>query len=180
MIPAFEPLFINLPEIPAETLQTHGGYFGSVLRLVQQRNARPDEFQELLDQVIQNLETMPDAERLRWLELLSYIMALVYHARDATERPKLQNTIESSVRTDVHRQEIFEMRRTIADELEEKGALKNRRQVLLRQLKRRFGNVPAAVSSTIRATHDPEQLDEWLDRFATAETLDEVGIGTPV
>jgi hypothetical protein len=140
MIPAFEPLFINLPE----------------------------------------LETMPDAERLRWLQLLSYIMALVYHARAPSERPELQKTIESSVRTDIHRQEIFEMRSTIADELEEKGAPKNRRQVLLRQLKRRFGNVPAAVSATIRATHAPDQLDEWLDRFATAETLEKVGIGTPV
>ena len=180
MIPAFEPLFINRPEIPAETLQTQGGYFGAVLRLVQQRNARRSEFQELLVQVLQNLETMPDAERLRWLELLSYIMALVYHARDPSERPKLQKTIESSVRTDIHRQEIFEMRRTIADELKEEGALKIRRQVLLRQLKRRFGNVPAAVSATIRATHAPEQLDEWLDQVVTVKTLDEIGIGTPV
>jgi hypothetical protein len=48
MIPAFEPLFINLPE----------------------------------------LETMPDAERLRWLELLSYSMALGYHAEDPSERSR--------------------------------------------------------------------------------------------
>jgi hypothetical protein len=52
----------------------------------------------------------------------------------------------------------LEMRRKIADELEEKGALKNRRQVLLRLLKQRFRNVPAAVSAIIQATHDPEQL----------------------
>jgi hypothetical protein len=58
---------------------------------------------------------MPDAERLRWLELLSYIMALVSHARDPSEWLELQKTIESSVRTDIHRQEIFEMRRTIAE-----------------------------------------------------------------
>ncbi len=57
---------------------------------------------------------------------------------------------------------------------------KKNRETLLRLLKRRFGNVPAAVSATIRATDDPEQLDEWLDRFATAATLDDVGIGTPV
>jgi hypothetical protein len=180
MTPAFEPLFINLPEISPETLEAQGGYFGSVLRLVQQRKARPGEFQELLDQVVQHLETMPEAERLRWLELLSYIMALVYHAREPSERPRLQKTIESSVRTDVHRQEIFEMRRTIADELEEKGAIKKSRETLLRQLKRRFGNVPAAVSATIRATHDPEQLDEWLDQVVTVKTLDDIGIGTPV
>ncbi len=123
---------------------------------------------------------MPDAERLRWLELLSYIMALVYHVRDPSEQPQLRKTIESSVRTDIHRQEIHEMGRSMADVLEEKGALKKSRETLLRQLKRRFGNLPAAVSATIRATDDPEQLDEWLDRFATAATLDDVGIGTPV
>jgi len=33
--------------------------------------------------------------------------------------------------------------------------------------------------STIRATTDLEQLDEWLDRVVTAETLDEVGIEVP-
>lgn len=75
------------------------------------------------------------------------------------------------------------MRRTIADELKEEGAregaIKNRQQTLIRQLKRRFGDVSVAVSATIRATDDPDQLDEWLDRFATAESLDDVGIGTP-
>jgi hypothetical protein len=49
-----------------------------------------------------------------------------------------------------------------------------------RPLKRRFENVPAGVSATIRATDDPQQLDEWLDRFATATTLGDIGIGAPV
>jgi hypothetical protein len=68
------------------------------------------------------------------------------------------------------------MRRTIADELKEEGAIKKSQQTLIRQLRRRFGDVPDELVATIRATDDPEQLDEWLDRFATAETLDEVGI----
>ena len=71
------------------------------------------------------------------------------------------------------------MRRTIADELEEKSAIKTRQQTLIRLLKRRFGDVPDEPLSTIWATNDPEQLDEWLDRFATAEALDEVGIEVP-
>jgi hypothetical protein len=105
--------------------------------------------------------------------------ALVYHAREPSEWPDLQQAIEASVQTDEHRQEVFEMRRTIADELEERGAIRNRQQTLIRQLKRRFGDVPDELLSTIRATDAPEQLDEWLDRFATAETLDEVGIEVP-
>ena len=137
-----EPLFINLPVIAAETLEAQGGFFGWVLRLIQQRKSRPREFQRLLNRVIQHLETMPQAERRRWLELLSYIMALVYHVREPSEWPSLQQAIEASVQTDEHRQEVFEMRRTIADELEERGAIKNRQQTLIRLLKRRFGACP--------------------------------------
>jgi len=72
------------------------------------------------------------------------------------------------------------MRRTIADELKEEGAIRKSQQTLIRQLKRRFGDVPDELASTIRATGDVEQLDAWLDRFATAQTLDEVGIEVPV
>ncbi len=110
-------------------------------------------------------------------------MALVYHVREPSEWPSLQQAIEDSVRTDEHRQEVFQMRRTIADELKEEGAkegaLKTRQQTLIRLLKRRFGDVSDELSSTIRATNDPEQLDEWLDQVVTAKTLEEVGIGVP-
>jgi hypothetical protein len=177
--PAMTPLFINLPVVPAETLEAEGGFFGWVLRLIQQRKSRPREFQRLLNRVVQHLETMPAAERLRWLELLSYVMALVYHVREPSEWPGLQKTIEASVQTDEHRQEIFEMKRTIADELKEEGAIKNSQETLIRQLKRRFGDVPDEVTSSIRATHDAEQLNAWLDQVVTAETLNEVGIEVP-
>jgi len=102
------------------------------LRLVQQRKSRPDEFRQLLNRVVQHLETMPRGERQRWLELLSYITAFVYHVREPSEWPSLQETIGTSVQTDVHRQEVFEMRRTIADELEERGGIKTRQQTLIR------------------------------------------------
>jgi hypothetical protein len=110
-------------------------------------------------------------------------MALIYHVREPSEWPSLQRTVEASVQTDEHRQEVFEMRRAIADVLKEEGAregaINNSQQTLIRLLKRRFGQVPDEVASTIRATDDPEQLGEWLDRVVTVETLDEIGIGTP-
>ena len=56
------------------------------------------------------------------------------------------------------------MRRTIADELKEEGAIRKSQQTLIRLLKRRFGDVPDELASTIRATDDGEQLDAWLDQ----------------
>jgi hypothetical protein len=38
------PLLLNLPEMPASRLERDGGFFGWVLRLVQQRHPRAAEF----------------------------------------------------------------------------------------------------------------------------------------
>ena len=76
------------------------------------------------------------------------------------------------------------MRKTGAEALMERGAqqgaqkagLLPRRQTLVRLLGRRFGNVPSEVLRVVEATDDVDQLDNWLDRFATAQTLEELGI----
>ncbi len=186
MIPAIDPMFLNLSAIPADQLEAAGGFFGWVLRLVQDRHAPPAEFEELLRRATEHLETMAASERLRWLELLSFVHALVYHERDPVEHGALQTQIEASVRTDKLRREVSAMGRTIADELIDKGRYKgrkeeqvrSRRQILLNQLQRRFGTVPSETVAAVKANKSVPELDAWLDRFATAGSLEEVGIGS--
>jgi Putative transposase, YhgA-like len=84
-IPTLAPLFVNLSVLSGQKLEQGGGYFGWVLRLLQQRHARPAEFQALLPRVVQHLETMPGQDRLRWLDLLSFIHAVIYHERRPAE-----------------------------------------------------------------------------------------------
>jgi hypothetical protein len=185
--PILDPLFVNLRALQASKLESEGGFFGWVLRLVQERKARPIEFQKLMERVVQHLETMPPEERLRWLELLSYIQALVYHERDPSERQGLRETIETSLQTEEHRLEVSKMGRTIADELREEGIkkgrkegeIRGRRQTLLRLLRKRFGEVSPQIVDTIEATEDIKQLDTWLDRVLTARTLEQMKIVRP-
>lgn len=180
VIPDFEPIFLNLPALPPEQLKTVGGYFGRVLQLVQRRKARLPEFRQRLEEAVQALEDMPQVERLRWLDFLSYIHALVYHERMETEHRGLQETIEASVQTDPYRQEIYAMGRTIAEALQEKGrrkeAVRARQQTLLRQLRTRFGELPEATAALVEANRDVHQLDTWLDRIVVARTLNDIGI----
>ncbi len=76
------------------------------------------------------------------------------------------------------------MGKTMAEVLTEEGertgkrkaAVQTRQQTLVRQLRKRFRKVPASVVNTVESTTDVDQLDEWLDRFATADTLDELEI----
>ena len=186
VIPEIDPLFLNLSAIPAGQLETAGGFFGWVLRLIQDRHARPAQFQEALRRAVEHLEAMPASERLRWLELLSYVHALVYHERNPAEHRALQEEIEASVRTDELRQEVSAMGRTIADDLIAKGRKKgrkeeqvrSRRQILLNLLRSRFGELPRETRAAVEANKSVPELDAWLERFATAVTLEDIGIGS--
>jgi hypothetical protein len=187
LTPFPRPLFVNLPELAPARLESAGGYFGWVLELLQQRHARTEEFRRLLQRVVEHLETMPEPERLRWLELLSYIQALVYHVRVEPERPGLRDLIVASVRTDPKRQEVTTLTRTIAEALRDEGREEGRQEgatsalqeTLLLQLRERFGKVPKATERLITTTRDIAQLRTWLGRFASATSLDDVGIAPP-
>ncbi len=141
---------------------------------------------------ILNLEGMPPTERTRWVEFLSYILALVYHARGRDEHPELREVVDRSVQIDPHRKEYKKMGQTIAEmyiekgrlEGEEKGRLEGKlsgkleasRAVLLRLLRKRFKKVPRKAAAHIAATTNLEDLDLWLENFVDAKTLAEVGI----
>jgi hypothetical protein len=57
---------------------------------------------------------------------------------------------------------------------ERKAAIQTRQRILVRLLRKRFRDVLDSAVRTVQATADVEQLDDWLDRFATADTLDEL------
>ncbi|HUG93145.1 MAG TPA: Rpn family recombination-promoting nuclease/putative transposase [Planctomycetaceae bacterium] len=199
-IPVFEPLFLNVGALSADIVEAEGGALGPVLRLLRARKARVEEFQTLLTRAVERLGAMASEEWARWVDLLSYLHALVYFERPPSERPRLQRTIEGSVHTDRNRREIRQMGKTIAEALMEKGRRQERakqktiaeafkeegrreemarvrQQTLLRQLRRRFKDLPVDIVQAVESTQDIERLDTWLDRFATATCLEDVGIG---
>ena len=85
---------------------------------------------------------------------------MIYHERSESEQPKLQEVMEQSVQNEELRQEVIEMGKTMAEVLMERGrtegerrgrtegrteaAIETRQQTLVRLLRRRFGDVPAA------------------------------------
>ena len=66
------------------------------------------------------------------------------------------------------------MGKTIAEALEEKGALRKQRETLLRQLRVRFKQVPEAVAAEVEAEQNGQQLDDWLDAVVTARKLSDI------
>jgi flagellar biosynthesis/type III secretory pathway protein FliH len=58
----------------------------------------------------------------------------------------------------------------------ERGELRGRQATLIRQLHKRFTNVPDEIVRAIEATQDIERLDDWLERILTARTLRDIGV----
>jgi hypothetical protein len=67
-------------------------------------------------------------------------------------------------------------RQTIAQKWQAEARVEQAAQTLLQQIPLRFGKLPPDVERTIRGTTELPRLEEWLRRFATANSLDELGI----
>ena len=59
-------------------------------------------------------------------------------------------------------------------ETEKATSLRDRRNMLLRLLQRRFGAVSEHITQTIEDTIDLDQLDAWLDQLLDAQSLAEI------
>jgi hypothetical protein len=181
LTPEFLPLFLNVSQASVAALEAQGGAFGLLLRLVQQRRLRRAVFERTLRQVVRALEEqLAEGDRARWLELLSYLSALIYHEREKPEHEPMWQLVEEAVQRDPHRQEVFDVGQTMAEYLMEQGAareaVRSRQQTLLRQLRVRFRRVPQGVVKRVENTTEVPQLDAWLDAFAKARKLADVPI----
>ncbi len=184
-IPSIEPLFLSLPGLAEQELLRHGGPFGAVLHVLQQRHAALDVFHTLLTAAVGAVEGELARDRHRLQELLSYLIALVYHYRNKQERTGLREELERSIQTQSLRKEVHTMGQTIAEALREEGKLEGKlegtleakQQTLVSQLRRKFRKkVTLAIVSQVERTKDIATLDQWLGNLIDAETLDEVGV----
>ena len=170
MIPSIQPAFVNLHEAPARSLQTKVGTFGWVLWLIQQKHRKEAEIRDVLGQVVARIDPLHEQNPARWRHLLWFAHALVYHARVGEERQQAADFIRLTVNKTTQ-PEVAAMGKTIFDVVKEEGALDAKRQTLLRLLHLKFKNVPEAIEAEIQATPDIQQLDLWLDAFATARSI---------
>lgn len=56
------------------------------------------------------------------------------------------------------------------------GTLQNQRRMLIRQVRRKFTDIPSTIIEKIEETNDVGLLDTWLDALWDADTLDDIGL----
>jgi hypothetical protein len=171
-------VFVNLSQTDSEVLQSRARTFGWVLWLIQQKRRNEAKFRDVLRQVVSRVDRLYRTQHGRWEHLLWFAHALVYHARKTPEREPFADFIRTTVRQ-MEQPEVQIMGKTIAEALREEGkaqgvlegTLASKRETLLRL---KFKRVSPAISAQIEAAQDGQQLDNWLDAFATAEKITDI------
>jgi hypothetical protein len=183
LTPQVSPLFFDLSTTEPGKLHQEAGLFGWVLHLLQQRHGDAGDFRALLQQVVGQVQQLPESQQGRWRDLLWFLHALVYHEREEKEHEPLAEFICQTVSSRTREVEVRSMGRTIAEKLRAEGEAKGmkkgklegkqegKQEALLRQLRKRFDSLPAEIEAQVKATKDETQLDTWLDEIVTAKSL---------
>ena len=177
--PAFQPLFVSLPERQRGRAGKEGRLFRRGAGPAQGPQGGPGD---LRPEAPSDGEQTAGIDRpsVRLQELLDYVEALVYHARAASEHDLL---ISASMPPcgergpaggrDGHAKP---WRTFIAKKA---PWLIGSEQPCWKRCRLRFGAFPAEMEQAIQATQDAEKLAERRRRFATANDLDSIGIVAP-
>ena len=126
-----------------------------------------------------------------WLELRREMLTRVLESElDEARKYLLVNVIETYFKLsgeEVARfrrllsgeeyRKMHEVELTYFDELELKGVLKGKRETLLRLLTAKFGPLPEDTAARIAGISSALELDTYLDRVLTANSLQQIGLG---
>jgi hypothetical protein len=125
---------------------------------------------------VRDLRDTQTQERRRLVKLFLWLKVFCHNARLHEERDDLRDKIDMMIPDDI-REEVIQMGKTMAEHDRDVARIEHSRSTLLRQLRRRFGEIPDDMVAIIEATKDQGRLEGWLDRFATADRLEDVGVG---
>jgi predicted transposase/invertase (TIGR01784 family) len=178
-LPQWETLFLNLQETPAQTLTEADTPTAWILRALQTAKEPAEAWTKVLEQVVRQLDALPETKQAQWRRAMQYLYLLVRHLRDVEEQEDLFAAMDDTV--EQHLQEMREVKMTGAQALMEKGRQEGRqegrkeglRETLLKLMTRKFGPLDAETTARIRELTEP-RLDAAIERILTAQTLQEM------
>jgi predicted transposase YdaD len=121
--PHWQPLFFDLAGKTSEELLHVAGQWFNALAVVRADAEDYDKFRVILVEAIRHLEVMEEKDRVRWHELMRFVLQWAIYRRPADEKQALIEIARAS-QSDVARQkEIQSMGQTIAEALRAEGKI---------------------------------------------------------
>jgi len=166
-IPAFRPIMIDLQAMENHEFRGSKRIQAVLKTLKYSRKNLRVHLVEILRGVF--VAPMDEKQRAFLESLLGYI---IQAGRDVDEQ-YVDQAIQS-----IGSREVREAYMTVAEQLiargKEEGKLKDKQEVLLKQLAQKFGSISEADEKKIMETQDPDKLDQALSLILKSESIEEI------
>jgi hypothetical protein len=180
--PEWQPLFWDLAERSTEELAQAAGELLVALAVVRGERAEEAAYRELVGTVLRRLEALSETERVRWHELLWFVLSWALRRRPGREREALMKTARESQTQVADRDEVARMSEAIAQTWEQellttgvvRGQLQEARRTLRALLEQKFGPLQALLVAQIEQTHDLERLRAAFQQALEISSLSEL------
>jgi hypothetical protein len=184
-------LHSSAPVAPrASAYDTAAGEWLAALAVARAERAEPEVFREVFAAVLRRLEGLSESERMRWRDLLWFVVSWALRRRPADERAVLLETARSSQMELKHREKVAQLTETVVETWEQEllargrtegeargraeGEMQARREDLRLLLEEQFGPLPESLVAQISAVEDPERLRRALRQVLHLNSLDEL------
>ena len=185
-VPTFETLFLGVKDEDIEKFTGIDHPFGWLMTVLQQEKADESSMQQALAAALTHLETLASENPELHSHAMLYLHFLVFFRRPEVEQARLKQLIQNHT----YDEEVENFIMTGAEALiqksktegivqgekrgEKRGEIQAKREVLLKLLDLRIGDVPETVIQKISRMRSRTRLDSLLEQVAIAQTLDDI------
>jgi len=180
--PHWQPLFWELATHSTEELLNGPAAFLQALAIYKAEGAELEEASTLFATIYKSIGTLHDSNRIRWEDLLKFVLGWAQNRRPQAERQSWHELALELESDEVRKREVKQMSQTIAQSIyqegkldgRQEGALGHARSSLVRTGRKRFGQADDAVIAKVNALDDLDRLDRMAERLMEVESWDEV------
>jgi predicted transposase YdaD len=153
-------------------------------------------FRDVFAAVLRRLEALSESERMRWHDLLWFVLSWALRRRPGEEREGLLETARSSQMELKHREEVAQLSETVVETWEQEllargeargraegeargraeGEAQGLRESVQLLLEEKFGPLPEALVAEIGAMEDTERLRRVVRQVVHLNSLDELAL----
>jgi hypothetical protein len=163
-------------------LLASSGEWLPALAVVRAEREEVGTFRDVFAEVMRRLEPLRHSERLRWEDLMWFLVSWAYRRRPGEEKKDLVATATARLDSVAVKEEVEKMSTKVEQTWEQellqrgdsRGSLRTAREFLRDLLEDSFGPLPEAWAQRIESIEDVELLRRWGRRVKHIKSLDEL------
>jgi hypothetical protein len=179
---SWQPLFWDLAEQSSDALRQATGEWLQAMAVVRAERENAETYRNILTDVLHHLEPLHERDRVRWHDLLWFLLSWSVRRRAGNERTQLIAAAATSHENVALRREVETMTQMVGraweDEVLERGinrgVLTTCRELLRAMLEEHFGTLPSDLLQRIEQTEDIDRLKACVRQAVHITKLDEL------